>query len=77
MIGSNEVAMLDRHVIALLDERVLQIAVRARANCGLRRPQVVVAGEALGLEAALGRVEYNGILEVLVPRLVESLGSLL
>ena len=69
--------MLYRHVVALLDQRVLQIAVRSWSNSRLRWSLLEVAGQSLILESALGGVEHDGVLEVFVSWLGEGAWSLL
>ena len=49
--------MFDRHVIALLNKRILQVSVGSGTNRGLSRTQMEVARLTLVLEAALCCVE--------------------
>lgn len=69
--------MLNWHIVTFLDHWILQVTIGTGANVLLRWPQVVERSETLGLKAALGRIEHNRVLQVLVARLVESLWPLM
>ena len=69
--------MLDGHVVALFNHRVLQVAVGAGTYRWLCRPQMIKRGQTLRLKPPLSRVEHHRVLQVLVSGLVESLRPIL
>ena len=76
LIESDKVRVLHWHVETLLDERVLVVDIRARADILLCSRSMVNTLHALRLESLLWRVEHNCILDVLVSWLVEGLWSI-
>jgi len=56
---SNEVAMLHRHVVALLNKRVFEIAVRARPDHWLCRSLVEVRSDSAVLETSFRCIEHH------------------